>query len=508
MERFRVTKKPEAAEESFDEGPPPAPAPPPKSLFGGLFRKKGGRAAGAVDGEMEEVFPTEEELALIDDRLAWRKEESARRQEAFDTGVDFVPREMPEQLQDDEYRTRKAEEEEDRRHEHEREEKRRQNEFGDQYVPTPFRPEEGVVEGEDDDAYAAPPPPAPPASEEDGGLAELFGQQAYGGGQLSMHSSFAAGKQAPARTYDPAADVYGAPVGYANPAVQEVKKYGWAGIFDRHPNGPPPPPNPFAGPIVMPQMYAPGPVQSRAHEKGIPYDAMQRLNEGRGLATLALNNQESAPVLAGRGKREEANAAYRAADAGYERALQLLMPARKMLEDGPDASRVVRAREKDKLEKLIAQILDRWEEVKPYLIPDVPTTAAQDPRDAEDSYSDPLLERLTHSFARMGPGAGGAASVPQGPPPSLYTANGELNLDALPSVPKEGAPLEGWEVPKSGGPKKCYVCATPTSTKPAEVVTPCDHYLCVSCSESVFGLFNACPQCNASCRKDQLKAIA
>jgi hypothetical protein len=504
MEKFRVTNAEAPAGESVDEGaqPPPPPAPssaPSKGFLGGLFKRKndgggGGGGGGAPDNAEAHAA---EEAALEEERTHWIVEETARQRHAVDMDERYVRRVMPERLQDDKYRAERAADLEKRLAEHDLAEQRRKFDQGDAYVPTAFRAEE-----ED----GAPPPPPPPGGE-DGSLAEILGAQTYGAGQADRYASYVPGRTARVVTYDPAADVYGgAPAGLVAARSGPGAKPGWAGIFDRHPNAGPPPPNPFSGPIVPPQYYPPASVQSRANERGIPYDVMQRLNEGRGMATLALNNHEAAPVLTAKGRREEANAAYRAADAGYRQALQLLMPARKMLEEGPDTSRVVRAREKDRLEKLINQILDRWEEVKPHLIPDVPTGSVGTRSDGGASDIDPLLQRMTLGGAKAGPG--GPAFAPHAPPPAVFTATGELNLDALPSVPTHDVPLEGWSLPKTGGPKKCFVCLTPNSSKPAEYMTPCGHYLCASCSDSVFGLFNQCPKCNAPCRKDQLKAIA
>jgi hypothetical protein len=504
MDYFRTTKKSDPAAGGGgddDSAPPPAPAPPPKGLFGGVFKKKKGGAGGDGGPAGDPALPSVEEHALAEERAAWLKDEADRRFRATEYHEDYTPQPMPERLQDAAYKEAEAEKLELRRIEHDRQEELNAATLGTDYARKPFEADAARA-GEDRESAA------PPVAEEGGKLAERFGEQAYGGGQLNRNTSYAPGVHAPPRVSDPAADVYGgAPAGYAAPAAAAASKPGWAGIFTR--TGPPPP-NPFTGPIVMPQTYMVPPVQSRAQENGIPYDVMQRLNEGRGLATLALNNHEGAPVLAAKGQRQEALAAYQAADAGYERALQLLMPARKALMEGPESSRVVRAREKDRLEKLIAQILDHWEEVKPNLIPDVPTNAAAGQQD----FNDPLLDRLSRSVSKMGPGRGSAPPPPPPPPAgaeasaAIFSASGELDLGSLPSVPTHDVPLAGRGTPKMGGPKKCFVCITPSGSKPAELMTPCNHFMCVSCSESVFGLFNNCPECQAPCRRDQLKAIA
>lgn len=371
--------------------------------FGALLRrKKGGDPSGAPAAPAPAAA---EDLALAEERNAWERDEWARRKQALDFDTPYVRQEMPLRLQNVAYRAERAGEVEEARIRHERQEALTKLSMGDDFVEAPFDPSAGIRAADED----LPPPPVE-AKDGDKGLAEALGAAAYGGAPPAKVASL---------VYVPAEDVYGGAVaGYSGAGV--VSKPGWAGIFDKM-HGMPSAPNPFSGPIQYPQLHAPMPAAGRATEKGISPDVMQRLNEGRSLATLALNNHESAPALSAQRKAREAAEAYKAADAGYKRALEILMPARKMLADGPESSRVVRLREKDRLEKLVTQILDNWDRVKPYLIPDLPTDrpGGGGGMAAPVEVSDPLMDRLTSGMAGVSTGNGDA----------------EFDFSSLPSVP-------------------------------------------------------------------------
>lgn len=370
--------------------------------LGALLRRKKGPASAPT---IPSPVPGED-LALAEERIAWEHDEWDRRKQAAIFDAPYVRQEMPLRLQDDAYRAQRAEEVEEARIKHERQEALRKLDMGDDFVETPFDPSAGIRVADED----LPPPSPVEEKGDESGLAEALGAAAYGSAPPAKVASL---------VYEPADDVFGGAVaGYSGAGV--VAKPGWAGIFEKVP-GMPSAPNPFSGPIQYPQLHAPMPAAGRATERGVSADVMQRLNEGRGLATLALNNHESAPALALQGKTREAREAYKAADAGYKRALEILMPARKMLAEGPESSRVVRVREKDRLEKLVTQILDNWDRVKPYLIPDLPTDrpGGGGGLAASVEVSDPLMDRLTSGMAGVSTG----------------NEEAEFDFSSLPSVP-------------------------------------------------------------------------
>lgn len=437
-------------------------------------------------------------VAIEVERNKFLREENLNDFNAQQRGEVYKRRELPAHLRDEAYDAQQEAELEAKQIAHEKAEIIRKADLGGDYVRRPF-------EEEEDDA--PPPAPAPPPADMEANLAETLGALGYGqASELDHRASFFQSQTLNARA--------ASSVNVSTPAL----KCGWAGIFDRPEGVKPPAYNPFVGPVIPPHQWVTLPTMQSTHanvlpEMGIPVHIQQRLYEGRGLATLARNNHEGGTQLRAQGKRSEALAAFQAADAGYEQALKLLMPVRKDLQEGPASSLPARNREGVQLQKLVGTLLDQWESIKPHLVPSVPGTATGGPGSnigggngggvqAGDSAQ---MGSFRERFGRM--------DIKDPSPPrdasqgaSLYSINGELNLDAIPSVPThdiEIAPT--WEEPTTGGPKKCFICLN----KSAEVVTPCNHYFCTTCADQMFGLFpNECPQCKMNCNRSQLKAIA
>lgn len=369
----------------------------------------------------------------------------------------------------------------------------------------------------------------------DGRLAEVFGTQAYGGNQSNRNTSRVvqdtpahqtnASAMYPDDNYD-AHGIYGSVMGpppvpqkkasyqetYSRPTRRvsniDPSKPGWAGIFSGAPNRSEAV-NPFAGSFRPPALPMPSQNANlytsyevpHSITSALPPEIVERLNKGRELVKLALDNHDKADHLRDRGKLKEANASYRAADAGYHRALEILMPARKELDHGSEQSRPARLKEKESLKKLISSMLDKWESVKPYIGPEVPTDepGGFSTGDYSDD-QDPLLARLQSSVADLGLDA---------PPAHTSSAfrhphgKADLGLSMLPSVPDHDIGESDSNLPQQS--RMCFMCISSL----AEVVTPCRHYLCRSCSESAIYIYgNKCPQCESPCSKADLKQLA
>lgn len=459
--------------------------------------------------------PVDEGAALAAERAAWEEGDWGRRSRAHQFGEAYVPHEMPLRLQDAAYRAQRAAEIDEARVRFEMAEARRRLDEGDAFVAGDFdaslgqRPaeEDAVVEDFVEDVVGR----------ERSDFADVLGAQAYGEDTLNRNTSYRAGvREMP--EYGIVADVFGGGDGVSPTTVTAPAKPGWAGVFERAPGtGAVAPPNPFAGPIVFPA--TPVVVCETGGAGAGLGEVMQRVNEGRGLATLALNNRENAPALEKAGRDREAHEALKAADAGYERALEILMPARKMLAEGPESSKVARVREKDRLEKLLSHILDRWEVVKLKLndYPDLPDAPSDDPTDGRGNSGDvcdPLLERLSSSLSRMDIHLGdtdarsdaGASVVTRDSGPKqttqLYPGNGEFKAAShLHPNQEQQLPPDGFDTPSLMGTQNCF-CG-----QSAECMTPCEHFMCRDCSRKALSLFGQCPTCDYPCTEVDLKGI-
>lgn len=366
-----------------------------------------------------------------------------------------------------------------------------------------------------------------PAEEEDAGedvvvrersdFADALGAQAYGEETLNRNTSYRAGVREMLK-YASVADMFGGGDGVSPTTVIAPAKPGWAGVFERAPGtGFVAPPNPFAGPMVFP--VTPVVVRETGGACAGLGEVMQRVNEGRGLAKLALNSHESAPALEKVGKDREAHEASKAADAGYKRALDILMPARKMLAEGPESSKVARVREKDRLEKLVFHILDRWEVVKLLLkdyphLPDAPSDSPPDGGGKSGDVCDFLLERLSHSVSRIDihlrdtdalfEAGAGVVARESGPKQTtqLYPGSGEFKAAYhLPPNQEQQLPPDGFDSSSLMGAQNCF-CG-----QSAECMTPCQHFMCRDCSRKALSLFGQCRTCDYPCTEADLKGI-
>jgi hypothetical protein len=131
----------------------------------------------------------------------------------------------------------------------------------------------------------------------------------------------------------------------------------------------PPPPGVGGGGGGMHASYLSGHGSSGA---GIDPRLAETIREGRAEGEQARVLHDEGMKLRGAGLRSEAGPTFRAADAAYRRALGKLVPCRRELDVGSDASRMVRQAERGKLDKLVTDLMDRWEEIKPLTTDDVP----------------------------------------------------------------------------------------------------------------------------------------
>jgi hypothetical protein len=105
---------------------------------------------------------------------------------------------------------------------------------------------------------------------------------------------------------------------------------------------------------------------------GINPRLLDTIKEGRGLGEKAQALHVDGMNLRQSGLRAEAGPTFRAAGAAYREALSKLVPCRRELDTGVDASRLVRQTERAKLDKLVIVLMDKLEEITPLATDDVP----------------------------------------------------------------------------------------------------------------------------------------
>lgn len=187
--------------------------------------------------------------------------------------------------------------------------------------------------------YLQPQPQAP--SESASQLAEMFGNQAYGGKTNTVSFSQSFGVHMPPPQSAPQHD-------QARPQARPI---GWGGVAESMVMG------------AMPIDRQPLPHQL-PHALGLADldpNLAWRIGRGRDLGLRGVELEEAGNLGD--------------AEAVYLEALSLMVPASRELDHGPDSTRQMRMRQKARVQREAAAMLDRCEEIKAFLkanAPDVP----------------------------------------------------------------------------------------------------------------------------------------
>lgn len=356
----------------------------------------------------------------------------------------------------------------------------------------------------------------------DAQMAEMFGAQAYVGNAAYHHQPSALPPQMPPAAYaaeglPPQAHAslpYQGQSGAPQPAVNPAP-IGWGDVY-----------NVPSQPMFGAPMRSSG---SMRNALDIDPALADRIRRGRELAKLAI------------GQEEQGNLG--AAENGYMKALELLVPVSKELDVGSDLDKNVRMQQKAKIQREAAAMLDRCEEIRLFLrangpavpneMPSIPSVMSSPPgkgsrTTAAKSKKDSSLRPPDHDsdLSTSGPTRSPTAELsrpkpvepkisesappnrpPPPPPPTFDGDSGDL-LDRIASRRNVlsaasagihaagGAPVSSGARPGvSGGLAKCFVCNAPANLK-----AKCDHTFCTKCGNQAANVFGSCPDksCNAS----------
>lgn len=258
----------------------------------------------------------------------------------------------------------------------------------------------------------------------------------------------------------------------------------------------------------------------------------ERIRRGRELARLAVEQEEQGNLGA--------------AENGYMKALELLVPVAKELDVGSDLDKSVRMKQKAKIQREASHMLDRCEEIQLFLkangpavpmeMPSVPSvpgkrsspgkkkaggTAKPPDQDADISISGPKRTSTTELSipkpVEPEKGPGGPPTRPPPPPPPTFDGDSGDLLERIvsrrnvlsaatagihaastaPATVPTAVPARAVEDKKAtsgGSVASCFVC-----NAPAELKAKCEHAFCNKCGNQAANVFGACPDrsCNA-----------
>ena len=330
---------------------------------------------------------------------------------------------------------------------------------------------------------------------DDAHMAEMFGQQAYVGGPG-----------------------YG---GYGG-------RYPAQGVPQMHMQ--PPPPQQYQQTMRAPEaapigwgdvMSAPSQpmfaAPSHGYRGALDIDPMlaDRIRRGRELARLAIAQEEQGNLGA--------------AENGYMKALELLVPVSKELDVGSELDKDVRMKQKQKLHREAAAMMDRCEEIRLFLkangpsvpkeMPSIPAMPhvkpaprkrnGSTPKPPDHDFSSPSKSSTVELSRPKAAQPKVDAAPPTRPPPPPPPAFDGDSVDLLERIASRrnvlsaasagihaatGAPTEtGTEKRTGGGLAKCFVC-----NAPAELKSKCSHTFCTKCGNQAANVFGACPNRNCS----------
>lgn len=363
------------------------------------------------------------------------------------------------------------------------------------------------------------PPRRDPAA--DAQMAEMFGAQAYVGSAGYHHQPAAPPPQMAPPAYGgegllPQAHAslpQHGQTGLPRPAVNPAP-IGWGDVY-----------NVPSQPMFGAPMHSAGSMRGALD---IDPHLADRIRRGRELARLAIEQEERGNLGA--------------AENGYMKALELLVPVSKELDVGSELDKTVRMTQKGKIQREAAAMLDRCEEIRLFLkangpavpneMPSNPSvrssppgkasrTAAAKPKkdsslrppdqDANVSTFTPT-KSPTAELSRPKPVEPKTSEQappnrpPPPPPPTFDGDSGDL-LDRIASrrnvlsaasagiQAAGGAPVSSGAKPSvGGGVAKCFVCNAPANLK-----AKCDHTFCTKCGNQAANVFGTCPDrsCNA-----------
>ncbi|PXF43888.1 hypothetical protein BWQ96_06354 [Gracilariopsis chorda] len=240
----------------------------------------------------------------------------------------------------------------------------------------------------------------------------------------------------------------------------------------------------------------------------------EKINRGRQLAFLAIEQEEQGNMGA--------------AEAGYMKALSLLVPASKELDIGSELNKNARLSLKAKVQREASAMLDKCEQLRLFLkatAPTVPTDVPNMPTQNSTSYptrprnsSPPRTDRRSFDEDPVSPDSAvlpprvetrtrspkkSQRHIPPPPPPSFQDDPRELiqrlehrkNVlsaasDVFPSAPNASV----LHKPRQSVPKrletyaKCFMCK-----ENAHLKTPCNHAFCSICGNQTVSVFGKCP---------------